>query len=280
MPFLDPNLFADPAPEHLAAEFLPRYFAALGARTEWSAPGVLRAELTRDQLCELEQRPRPTWYTAHYLPEISTLYLNMKEPPSPAADDRCESGLPGSRRFELARASVRRIGPVTRLCVVPRRGEPEMYRPFWVLGFEAALVCSLRRSRLIPVAVDLVTGAADGGKARTLLQREVDERHVPPERVRRRGLRYKDAYEIACEWVKEEVAGDPATWDWYYQAQRRLRLEESRLNAYYGSASGGQTGLDREHARALEEVRRRCAPRVEARLVLAATLLYPEDELA
>lgn len=280
MPFLEPSDIAPNPTTRDCEDLLLRYFAALGARTEWSGPKLLRAELSRDQLCELENRPKGTWYVANHLPEISTLYLRLREGTGEAEDERAECGYPGSWRFELVRQSIRRIGSVTRLRIVPSTTDATTYRPLLVLGFEVAYRCSKRRVTLLPVAVDLVSGFADGPWALDLLTREVDERYVPQELTHKRELRFRHAYEVACEWVKDHIARDAATWDWYYRAQYRLKVELEQVEAFYGDRiKDEEKELERERDQAIAEVRRRFAPRIEARPVLAVMMLCPENEL-
>lgn len=265
-------------PEEHTPEFAERYLRALGARVEAKSPSLLRSELDRDQLCELENRPKGTWYTANNLPDISTLYL-WTDPHAAPEDERAEMLTPGSWRLELIRQSVQRIGAVTRLRVVPK-GEGRMYVPFLIFGFEVARRCLDMSCRLLPVGVNLVTGASGHELATRLFLREVDEAYVPRSQVHPRELRYKHAFEVACEWVKEFMSQDPQTWEWYYRASYRLSTELEQVEAFFEQRRrDGETDLDSEEQQAIEEVRRRFQPRIEARPALAALVLCPEGEL-
>lgn len=282
MPFLDSRYLTQAvAPAEHDRMFVAGYLSALGAATQWIDESLLRAELTRDQLCELEGRPVRTWYAQHSLPELATLYLWL-DGASQAPDPRAESGARDTFRFELMRRSARRIGAVTRLRMVPRHeGDEIRYVPVIVFGFEVALCCLRRTRKAVAVAVDLRSGAAGEQLAHRILESRLDTVAVPPAQVLRRELRFKHAFEIACEWVKDCVARDERTWDWYHHAVRRLRVELDQVETYFAeqTRTGETSDLSAERAQAVEEVRRRFSPRVEARAVLAALVYCPEEAL-
>src|SRR5690606_20931292 len=137
-----------------------------------------------------------------------------------------------------------------------------------------------RLNYLVPVAVDMVNGTFGEELAQRILSSRMDETYVPPSQIRRRERRYKHAFEIACECVKDRLAQDANVWDWYYRAIYRLNNELEQVSAYFVQRMrDGESDLEAEQEQALEEVRRRFAPRVEARTVLAALVLCPENEL-
>lgn len=270
----------DTMDEAMHREFVLGYLKALGARFEWTGPHMLRCELTRDQIRELENRPAPTWYTANHLPELSTLYLWLTDE-LPKGHENAERATNGSWRADLMRRSVERIGSVTRLRMTPRHPASSItYVPVLCLGFQVAFCCAQRNIRLLPVAVNMVTGQCGGRLARYLLLAPLDSEPVDPRRIKRKELRYKHAFEIATEWVKEEISTDPATWAWYYRAAHRLQREAEQLEAYFAQRlRDGESDLEQASRKAHEELNRRFRPRVEARPVLAALIYCPENQL-
>lgn len=283
MPFLDNRYLTQSIPPAVHdREFVLGYLRALGASAEWVADALLRAELTRDQLCEFEGRPARTWYAQQNLPELATLYLWLHDG-APPADERAEAGTKDSWRFDLMRRSVSRIGAVTRLRMVPSRPHDSvLYTPVICFGFQVSLQCAQRMERPVVVGVDLTTGASGEHLAGRILTSRLDMVHVPPAQVRRRELRFKHAFEIACEWVKEHVARDETTWQWYHSASHRFRRELEQVELYFGQRAreGEPTAWEAERKQAVEEVRRRFMPRVDARAQVAALVYCPADEIS
>lgn len=282
MPFLDRQYLSQTiAPSTHNRDFVFGYLSALGASAQWMDDSLLRAELTRDQLCELEGRPVRTWYAQQNLPELVSLYLWLNSS-QPCPDERAEAGVTDSWRFEQMRRSVSRIGSVTRLRMVPRREQDStLYTPVICFGFEVALRCCRRIIRPVAVAVDLRTGASGEHLAGRILGSHLDTTYVPPSQLLPRELRFKHAFEIACEWVKEHITRDGATWEWHLDAIRRLRSELEQVKGYFAQLTrdGDSPDLAAAKAQALDEVRRRFEPRVEARALLAALVYCPVDEL-
>lgn len=280
MPFLKPY-YLQPSEETSPSgnEFVLEYLQALGVRIEPRGASLVRVEMNREQLCELENRPANTWYAMSSIPELTTLYLTLDQ--QPTDEERAETAAPGSWRFDQMRGSARRIGAVTRLRVIPKReDEGLLYRPILIFGFEVLFCCSRQKSSLLPVAVDMVTGASSKALALSLLQRKMDERLLPRLSVRPREMRYKHAFEIACEWVKECISRDQATWDWYYRAAYRLGIELEQVEEYFTQrARDGEQQLDPEREHAVAEVKKRFKPKVEARTLLGVLVFCPEDEI-
>lgn len=273
-------------PPDATTEFALAYLKALGARVEHPEPGIIRAELSRDQVCELENRPLGTWYTMQSIPDWTTLYLGIQDPTQPVdrQDDRIEHiGLHALRLRQML-ASAWRIGHLSRLRIVPRHTEKsEFYRPIALFGFEIGRCCSLRVTRSCPMAVDLVDGSASRTLAEALLTLPLDEQRVPRSQRRRRELRYQHAFDIACEAIKQALVEDPALWRWYHQAIDRFYTELDQVNQYFATrATEGPNkdeNLEQLQKQAIAEVYRRFQPRIQLRARLGLLLYCPETEL-
>lgn len=268
-------------------EFALAYLQALGARIERAAPGIIRAELNRDQVCELENRPPGTWYTMQSVPDWTTIYLGIQSPTvsNTQQDDRVEHIGFHALRLRQMLASAWRIGHVSRLRVVPRNNkeENERYRPIVVFGFEIGRCCSLRATQPYAIAVDLVDGSAGRGLAESLLTLPLDEQYVPRSRRRRRELRYQHAFEIACESIKQTLLEDPAIWRWYHRALDRFCAELDQVNRYFATRAAEEPSKDEDlelmQKQAITEVYRRFHPRIQLRARLGLLLYCPETTL-
>src|SRR5690625_1557026 len=160
---MEPGQVSNAPTNEAAIEFALTYLKLLGARLERPRPGVIRTELDRDQVCELEDRPLGTWYTMQSIPDLTTLYLGLHDHHAVPSDFDSPSsveniGLHGHRLRQML-ASTWRIGHVSRLRVVPRQTtERQLYRPIALFGFEVGRFCNQRMTWPHPVAVDLVDG--------------------------------------------------------------------------------------------------------------------------
>lgn len=280
MPFLDQDALRALRERELepSQRFVVDYLTALGSRIEHREDNLIRAELTREQLCELEDRPANTWWVANSVPELNTLYLAFDESGEVSQSELAGSG---SWRFLQMTESARRIGRMSRLRLVPRRDEgPLPFRPFLLFQFEVDFLCSRKWTKSVPVAVDLCEGVTSRTLAYHLLEREMDEQPVPKSLRVRREMSYKHAFETACECVKELIQEDAAVWDWHRHAAKRYRQEVLRVEDYFTQlAAEGDEPPTNARAKALEELADRFRPRIEARTALGLLLYCPVNEL-
>lgn len=277
-----------------AFAFAGSYLQALGSRLERIDAAILRAELRRDQYCELTQQPVQTWYTAQTVPEITTLYLTVSDeggtPPTalaadPAMQESLESVGLGSLRLQQMLESSRRIGRVSRLRVVPPPGTASIYRPLALFGLRVAFRCSTLHCLPLPVAVDLVDGTAGKALACSLLRRPLDEERVAAAARRKRQLSFRQAFDVACECAKEHLYHDPRVWEWYRQADRRYEDERRQAVEYFAAlwsesrSAERRAAVEQDRRQTLEELRRRFQPRIEVRAELGLLLYVPEHLL-
>lgn len=278
---------ADPTDAH-AFDFATRYLQALGARTEPVHPTLLRAELSREQYCELTQKPLNTWYIAQTVPEISTLYLvphGSVDGSDALVDEMPEEaesiGL-RSHRLQQMIASALRIGRVSRLRVTPPGTAAGLFRPIALIGFQVAWRCSEVRRYPLPVAIDLVDGTASIQLAHHLLGLELDEKRVPSHQRWKRSLSFRHAFEVACECAKEALYHDPDVWEWYRKAQSRLEREHAQVASYFDALLAESRTAEKSaeiaerRERLLLEVEQRFRPRLELRTELGLLLHCPD----
>lgn len=267
-------------------EFALMYLQAIGARLEQPYPGIIRTELNRDQVCELENRPMGTWYTMQSVPELTTLYLGIQELDTDGGSQP-ESlehiGLHAHRLRQML-TSAWRIGQVSRLRVTPQSAAVrDIYRPFALFGFEVGRCCSQRVTSPYTVAVDLVDGSASHSVAEALLNLPMDEQRVSRAERRRREIRYQYAFDIACESIKEALLADPVLWQWYHRAVDRLHAELDQVNQYFSfrKSEGPNKGenLEQQQKQAVTEVYRRFQPRIQLRARLGLLVYCPEAQL-
>src|SRR5690606_21925491 len=137
--------------------FAERVLQGLGARCVREG-GLLRAELSPEQLAELEERP--LWTLFLWQPHASnSVLLRLRAGADSGDDDDAEPLLPGSARLEqLCRFALRR-GAVARAFLAPVTAEAPL-RPYLALHFRVSYVGHDVRERLDSVAVDLVDGRA------------------------------------------------------------------------------------------------------------------------
>lgn len=275
MPFMTDNMFNNVT----ADEFAQHYLQALGAKVEQHSAHLVRAELTRDQLCTLENRPSNTWFIMNNMPELTTLYLTS-QPEEIRDETHWESVQAGSWRFRQMCESAWRIGHMTRVRVTPKTQTAQMYRPFIIFGFEMAFICTQRRTSFVPIAIDLTTGHGGKRAAHALLAQQIDEQIVPASFVIKRTLRYKHAFEIACEHIKDMLRNDETTWSWYYPASYRYQTEREEVEQYWRYHSTDEDDDERHETQRnimLQELSRRCKPRIKVRTQVGMIALVPDD---
>lgn len=268
------------------AEFVLAYLQALGARIEQPESGIIRAELSREQVCELEERPLGTWYTMQSVPDWTTFYFCIHDPNEDGSpeDERVEHIGFHSFRLRQMIASAWRVGHLSRLRIVPNAHDDRViYRPIALFGFEIGRCCSLRTTRPYPIAVDMVDGSASRAVAEALLTLPLDEQRVPRTQRRRRELRYQHAFDIACESIKQALVEDPSMWSWYHRAVDRFYAELDQVNQYFSTRAveGANKGenLELQQKQAIAEIYKRFQPRIQLRARLGLLVDCPETEL-
>lgn len=248
--------------------FAERVLQGLGARCVREG-GLLRAELSPEQLAELEERP--LWTLFLWQPHAgNSVLLRLRAGADAGDDDDAEPLLPGSARLEqLCRFALRR-GAVARAFLAPVTAEAPL-RPYLALHFRVSYVGHDVRERLDSVAVDLVDGRAFPCPSLAELPLAADGAGCETERPR---LTVGEAHERAVDELCRRIAKeDPA---WYHEKLRWIEAEAERLNAYLRLA---RTELPSAEVLAAVrdarwfELRRLSRPRVEVRAV-AATVIY------
>lgn len=251
-------------------DFARRVLEVLGARCRREA-GVLRAELTWEQLQKLEGRP--TWAMFGWSPaaadSVATLYLSADG--EEASEPEAEPLLPGSHRLQQLCAVALGRGAVGRAFLVPADDKRTRLRPYLVFHFRLRYVGHDVRERTDAVAVDLVTG--DARSCPSLAELPLQERGGGLETENAR-LTVGEAHERAVKELCRRIADEDAMW--FYEKRRWIEQELDRLYAYLqrvGDEFDSEETLAVVRDARLFELRELNRPRVEVRAE-AATVLY------
>jgi hypothetical protein len=257
-------------------EYARKFFSVLGAKPEKPSKGILRVELTRQQLCEVENRPWNSWYVSSALPELSTFYFTFDEAIT-KIDLQTELLAAHSHRLHQLIDTAMRIGRVSRLRVIPsQEKEGLVYKPMMVLGYRINLISTMCWSLFLPVAVDMITGKAGVNMAKQLFRFKMDEGPIPKPQRLLRELTFKQAIEIASECIKEALTKDDAIREWHREAEKRYRLELDKAEQFFLTfRAEGKKETENQHQKELKAIKDRFQPRVQASASLGLLLYCP-----
>lgn len=251
-------------------EIVLAYLDLIGANVEETAPGVIRAELTREEAVELDGGANLFWLHPADARQKQVYYFTFS-PEAAERDEEVELVSLGSHRAQQVMQAIRKRAQATRMWL-PAPGA-RAYRPFFFLLIRLDFEGSRGFRRIVRIAVDRV----DEIPLRQLAEmapRLPFRPGTPQGPVEPPVIGLADAFHLAYEEILTELhAADPA---WAEEALAAVEAERKRLAAFYDERLQGGDDVSDERACRLAELDA-MRPRVTVRLQGAAEAFLPID---
>ncbi|HHV44958.1 MAG TPA: hypothetical protein GXX57_09890 [Firmicutes bacterium] len=248
--------------EQAVKEFTLEFFATLGAALH-DQGGLLRVQLTDDQVSEIENRfSKPAVWEFVFTKEDLDRY------------PQAELLRPGSRRLDQLIDTAAHKGWLCRRYI--SKGA-SVLRPHILFHFRLTFTGSHQPDRLLSLGVDLTRGILVEDLAKQV-EREQGE-SSPPAGVTLlpRKIGYRRAYRLACEGIKALLQAEDHRWA--ESAALSLTQERRHLQEHYRRLQEQQPGQDlaKELETRLREQEQRFSPKILAYPVATELVFLPEN---
>ncbi|MDD2629024.1 MAG: YqhG family protein [Limnochordia bacterium] len=235
--------------EEQIKDFAVSFFKAMGA-SHTDHDGLLRVQLTDDQVSEIENRfSKPAVW--------DFVFSQQGQERFPHA----ELLQPGSLRMEQLIDTASAKGRLCRRYII--RGS-SILRPYILFHFRLIFTGFHRPEEIWPIAIDLHIGTVSDTLYKETKDADWQTTKPPETTILPRKIGFRRAYRLACDNLRHLLQGEDHAWA--ESAATSLAQEKRHLQDYYRrmSAQDPQRDYQRELKQRLQEQEQRFGPRIMA----------------